>query len=406
MAINVTVNPSLRRELVERMRGRRTFIVLTIDLGVLAGILYLVYQTNRGTSASSFGAPVATQIASVGRGIFEWLLFFMLLLVLFLVPGQTSGAIAGERERQTLVPLQITLLRPVSLLLGKIGASLAFLLLLLVATVPLLSVSYLIGGVTIPQVLGGVAMVAFTGVIVACMTACISAFCRRVQAATVLAYGLVIALTLGTILAYAAAGLIDTSRGTDDANPPEWILYSNPFVMVADVVGGDNDAFGTTSSPFDPIHDWLARDEARDVRAGDDVVFAEEGGPGIVGVDEFGNPIFESSTFSSFWPISALILAAVALAALALVLAGRMRPWAWPERAALVMVGLVVLGVALLALVVRIPPLLAARAADRGLRTGDAFAAALELAETPGVLPERVRGRAAALASGTRARDP
>ena len=96
---------------------------------------------------------------------------------------------------------------------------------------------------------------------------------------------------------------------------------------------------------------------------------------------------------------------AVALAALALVLAGRMRPWAWPERAALVIVGLVVLGVALLALVVRIPPLLAARAADRGLRTGDAFAAALELADTPGVLPERVRGRAAALASGTRARD-
>ena len=317
MAINVTVNPVLRRELVERMRGRRTFIVLTIYLGVLAGILYLVYQTNRGTSASSFGAPVATQIASVGRGIFEWLLFFMLLLVLFLVPGQTSGAIAGERERQTLVPLQITLLRPVSLLLGKIGASLAFLLLLLVATVPLLSVSYLIGGVTIPQVLGGVAMVAFTGVIVACMTACISAFCRRVQAATVLAYGLVIALTLGTILAFAAAGLIDTSRGTDDANPPEWILYPNPFVMVADVVGGDNDAFGTTSSPFDPIHDWLARDEARDVRAGDDVVFAEEGGPGIVGVDEFGNPIFESSTFSSFWPISALILAGLSVLAVA-----------------------------------------------------------------------------------------
>jgi hypothetical protein len=83
------------------------------------------------------------------------------------------------------------------------------------------------------------------------------------------------------------------------------------------VVGGDNDAFGTTSSPFDPIHDWLARDEARDVRAGDDVVFAEEGGRDIVGVDEFGNPIFESSTFSSFWPISALILAGLSVLAVA-----------------------------------------------------------------------------------------
>jgi ABC-2 type transport system permease protein len=317
MAINVSVNPVLRRELVERMRGRRTFVVLTIYLGVLAGILYLVYQANRGTTGSSFGAPVATQIASVGRGIFEWLLFFMLLLVLFLVPGQTSGAIAGERERQTLVPLQITLLRPVSLLIGKIGASLAFLLLLLVVTVPLLSVSYLIGGVTIAQVLGGVAMVAFTGVIVACLTACISAFCRRVQAATVLSYGMVIALTLGTILVYAAAGLLDTSRGTDEANPPEWILYPNPFVMVADVVGGDNDSFGTTSSPFDPIHDWLARDETLVDGGGDDVGFAVNGGGEVVEFDEFGNPIFESSTFSSFWPISAAVLATLAALAVA-----------------------------------------------------------------------------------------
>src|ERR671910_2823196 len=176
--VNVTVNPVLRRELVERMRGRRTFVVLTIYLGVLAGILYLVYQANRGTTGSSFGAPVATQIASVGRGIFEWLLFFMLLLVLFLVPGQTSGAIAGERERQTLVPLQITLLRPVSLLLGKIGASLAFLLLLLVATVPLLSVSYLIGGGANPPGVGGGAQGAFPRGVLPCITACLSAFCR------------------------------------------------------------------------------------------------------------------------------------------------------------------------------------------------------------------------------------
>jgi hypothetical protein len=310
---SITVNPVLRRELVERMRGRRAFVVLTIYLGVLAGILYLVYQSNRGTSANSFGQPVATEVASVGRGIYEWLLWFMLLLVLFLVPGQTSGAIAGERERQTLVPLQITLLRPVSLLIGKIGASLAFLLLLIAATVPLLAVGYLIGGITIPQVLGGVAMVVFTGVVVACLTASISAFCRRVQAATVLSYGTVIALALGTVLVYVAAGLVDTSRGVDEPNPPEWILYPNPFVMVADVVGGDNDVAGAIESPFDPIDDWLARDERRDVIEG------PFGGDGrvVVGIDEFGNPVFASSTFASFWHYSAVVMVLLAVGAVA-----------------------------------------------------------------------------------------
>src|SRR5690606_27407768 len=44
-------------------------------------------------------------------------------------------------------------------------------------------------------------------------------------------------------------------------------------------------------------------------------------------------------------------------------------------------------------------------AADRGLGTRDAFVASLELADEQGLFPERVRRRAAALASGVRAKD-
>lgn len=95
----------------------------------------------------------------------------------------------------------------------------------------------------------------------------------------------------------------------------------------------------------------------------------------------------------------------VALAALAVVAAGWLRPWAWPEPAALVLAGLALVGVVVGALVVRIPLLLAARAADRGLGTRDAFVASLELADEQGLFPERVRRRAAALASGVRAKD-
>jgi ABC-type transport system involved in multi-copper enzyme maturation permease subunit len=333
----LTVNPVLRRELLERMRGGRAYVVLTVYLGVLCGILYLVHQANQGSSSSRFGAPAATQVASVGRGIFEWLLFFMLLLVLFLVPGQTSGAIAGERERQTLVPLQVTLLRPVSLLVGKVGAALAFLLLLIVATVPLLAVSYLIGGVSIAEVLSGVAMIAFTGVVLACISAAISAFAKRVQAATVMSYGVVLMLAIGTLLVWAAAGLVDTSRGVDDADPPEWVLWPNPIVAMADVLGGDDDAYGMTSSPFDPIHDLLRRDdEAEGLDAGDGGVivlpdggFVEERG---MAFDEFGNPIERQGDLGdSFWPVSCAFLATVAVVGL-LLGARRLRTPAASER--------------------------------------------------------------------------
>lgn len=285
----VSVNPVLRRELVERMRGARTAVVLTIYLLLLSGILYLIYSVTRDARTDPWESAVS-QVASAGRGIFEWLVFFMVLLVLFLVPGVTSGAIAGERERQTLVPMQVTLLRPTSILLGKVAASTAFLLLLLVATTPLLAVSYLIGGVSIGQVLSAIGMVAFIGVTLAAVSAGISACVRRVQAATVLAYGFTLLLVIGTLLVFAAASLVDTSRGTDDANAPAWILAPNPLAAVADVIEEDRAFDGiSTTSPFDGLITLI---DAEDGRSGEIV---EEVGPDGALVrmtfDENGNPV-------------------------------------------------------------------------------------------------------------------
>ena len=62
----------------------------------------------------------------------------------------------------------------------------------------------------------------------AAVTAGISACVRRVQAATVLAYGFTLLLVVGTLLVFAAASLVDTSRGTDEANAPSWILPAQP----------------------------------------------------------------------------------------------------------------------------------------------------------------------------------
>jgi ABC-2 type transport system permease protein len=312
----VPVNPVLRRELVERMRGGRTAVVVSAYLVLLSAALYLVYSVSRDARTNPWESA-ASQVAGAGRGIFEWLVFFMLLLVLFLVPGVTSGAIAGERERQTLVPLQITLLRPTSILLGKIAASTAFLLLLLVATLPLLAVSYLIGGVTIGQVVTAVAMVGAIGLLLAAVTAGISACVRRVQAATVLAYGVTLILVAGTFLAYEVAGMVDETRGTDAANPPSWILVANPIAAVADAVGeaqvpGSGDP---TSSPFDLFVDRINGTELG--RNGDFGMMEEVGPDGVVTVfalDENGDPIpFESGGSGFLWQSLGVLAALAAL---------------------------------------------------------------------------------------------
>ena len=345
------LNPVLARELRIRLRGRQAWILLTLYLLLLAATLFLVYQAESGSLGSNdpFSVPSPTRFASVGRSVFEWLMMLMLLLVLFLVPGFTSGALAGERERQTLVPLQVTLLRPWQIVVGKLTASFAFLALLVVATAPFLAVAYLIGGVTTGSVLRGVGVVLFTGLALAGLTVCCSALFKRVQIATVVAYAATLFLVLGTVLVWAAAGVIDSSRGDDEADPPVALLALNPLFLTADVLGeADLTNRNGTSSPFQPLEDVLTDDP--DFGGGGGVIIDDFGGRPVpafaeveafggvgfdeepIGFDEFGNPIFGSEEDGfPFWALSLIALYSLAVLA-TLVAVRRLRTPAKVER--------------------------------------------------------------------------
>ena len=246
------LNPVLARELKQRMRGRHVWLVVTLYLTVLALILRWVYVTATKTDSFDGGIDLLAS-ATAGRAIFQWLLFFMLLLVCFIVPGLTAGAISGERERQTMVALQLTLLRPRSIVAGKLLASLAFVVLLIIASLPLVTIPFLVGGVSLPEVVKGLWMVLATAVTLACLTLACSALLRRTQAATVVAYGLVLALVLGTLMVYGAQQI---PRASGAPRPRPWILALNPFAATADVVQGRNES-DRFESPFSAMGELL-----------------------------------------------------------------------------------------------------------------------------------------------------
>lgn len=245
------LNPVLARELKQRMRGRHTWLVLTLYLALLAVILRWVYVA--ASNDSAFGGGNVLGSATIGRAIFQWLLFFMLLLVCFIVPGLTAAAIAGERERQTLISLQISLLRPRSIVVGKLLASLAFVVLLVLASLPLLTIPFLVGGVSLREVASGVVMVLATAVVLACLALACSAVLRHTQAATVVSYGFTLALVLGTLIVY---GVQQIPRASGAPRPAPWILALNPFAATADVVQGRNPSEGF-ETPFRPLASLL-----------------------------------------------------------------------------------------------------------------------------------------------------
>lgn len=320
-----TVNPVLARELTQRMRGRQAWVVLVLYLAILAFILRLVYGAVGDNPFS--GDPAALSAATAGRAIFHWLLFFMIALVCFIVPGVTAGAIAGERERQTLVSLQVTLLRPFSIVAGKLWASLAYVLLLVVATLPLVGVTFVIGGVGLREVIAGLAAVVVTAVALACLALACSAAFRRTQGATVTAYALTALLVVGTFVVYGFQAAVDLGRAQ---SPGPGVLALNPFVATADVVRSRS-VDRSFPSPFQGLQDLIgwndrvgpggevgfAEAEARIIADGPlppDVFFDE---PGFAG--DFGGIGREPRTVGGLrvWIASFLIASLLALGALA-----------------------------------------------------------------------------------------
>lgn len=262
MSGRIAVNPVLSRELRQRVRSRRASVVLTAYLTLLsAAVGLLVWGLQQSRSAGS------TVTQGTGRTLFGTLLFGILGLVCFIVPGVAAGAVAGERERLTLVPLQVTLLTPGQVLRGKLLASLAFTTLLLVATLPLLAVAYVLGGVSVPEIAGGLAFVLASAAFIGVVSIWASTLLRRVQRATVVSYGLVGLLVLGTPIAYGVqlvatdrSGAVD-GRGGSERWESLILLAPNPFLLTADAMGHSTDGDG--ASPFTPAQAALGRRDDR-----------------------------------------------------------------------------------------------------------------------------------------------
>ncbi len=136
-------NPVTVKELRSRMRGRRAFVVLTVHLLVMSGFITLVYSA----FVSAAGGPFGPDSREVGKVIFSSVLGLQGMLVIFVGPSFTAGAISGEKERQTYDLLRTTLLTAKSFVAGKLVSALSYVMLLIFAAIPLQSIAFLMGGV-------------------------------------------------------------------------------------------------------------------------------------------------------------------------------------------------------------------------------------------------------------------
>ena len=240
------------KELRGRMRGRRAFVILTIYLMLLGGFAWMVEMLVERSVASGFNQ--ATGSAQIGQAIFIALLFFETLLVLFLAPAFTAGAISLEREKQTLDLLVTTPISSLAIVVGKLLSALVYVFLLIIASIPLTALVFLFGGVGPEDLVRGYAVLLVTALGLGSVGLFCSTLVRRTQAATIITYFTVLAMTIGAVFIFVfwqvmvsvnANPVRDANGNFVQARPPEALLYFNPFVADADVLCGTENGYGT-----------------------------------------------------------------------------------------------------------------------------------------------------------------
>jgi ABC-type transport system involved in multi-copper enzyme maturation permease subunit len=137
-------NPVTVKELRSRMRGNRAFVVLSVYLFILVTLVSLIYLSIV-VNANRFGSST---LSSAGEAVFVTVLVAQAFLVIFVTPVFTTGAITGEKERQTYEILRTTMLSPAQFIWGKLLSGVSYVLILVFAAIPILSIAFILGGVT------------------------------------------------------------------------------------------------------------------------------------------------------------------------------------------------------------------------------------------------------------------
>lgn len=225
----MNINPVLLKELKVRMRGWKAAGIIALYLLILSMTALLIIYT-------AFKNPYGSSIdPEVSVGVYTALAIIQFILIMFIVPALTAGAISGEREKQTLDLVLCTKLKPISIITGKLFASTSQTLLLIISSLPLFSLVFLFGGISIKEILELFGFYIVTAITIGSIGIYFSTRFKRTTAATVFTYGTLAFLSFGTIFIGIFYIRIVYQWDYNGFLP---LLYSNPLVGFSSLLAG------------------------------------------------------------------------------------------------------------------------------------------------------------------------
>ena len=113
-------NPVVTKELRGRMRGARTYWLLFGYLFLLSLLFFFWYLGWWSSHSNAMQNGAASASFTAGRMFFKVLFYAQAVMIALITPALTAGAISVEREQRTFEMLRSTVLKPRSIVWGKL----------------------------------------------------------------------------------------------------------------------------------------------------------------------------------------------------------------------------------------------------------------------------------------------
>jgi ABC-type transport system involved in multi-copper enzyme maturation permease subunit len=189
--------PVLFYDLVRTARRPRQIIFRCLYAALLLYVLVfigLISLEQRGGQVRDYvgAAARADAVAAFSLAAFVWFMAVQLAAVFLLTPAYTAGAVAAERERQSLDALLATDLRGHEIVLSLLVSRLANLLMVLLTGLPVLALMEFLGGLDPDLVWAGFVVTALSLFSLGCLGILQSVATRRPRTAIMRTYAWVV----------------------------------------------------------------------------------------------------------------------------------------------------------------------------------------------------------------------
>lgn len=233
------VNPVYQKELKLRVRSYRFAWTVFLYNLLLIGIALFGFEIAFNVKWNNY--------VDYSRVTWIYLILICLemMMVVFMVPAYTAGSIAGEREKQTLDILLTTVMTSRQIILGKLLSSISMVLLLIISSLPALSIIFTIGGISLVDLFQFVGVSCIIALFIGSIGVLASVMYKKTVQATVFSFGMVLLLCIGTIAVVGVIYLLqqmyywNVMNGEGTSPDVAWtvlLLLFNPVVTMGEMI--------------------------------------------------------------------------------------------------------------------------------------------------------------------------